>query len=208
MQRALDQCFGGGCTVFCQNTFLNRTRIDPDADRNITRTSGLHDRFHAVFPANITGIEADFIHTGGNRIQRKPVIKMDIRDDRNGRLFTDNFERTRCRLVGHGTAHNVTACRSQCANLFQCRLCVASVGVGHRLHRHRCTTANLNRTNRNLSRLFLHVGIPPQQLKQTQDILTGYIQNECEQRTQTSQINIPFQFGVKWLAPQTFDQQK
>ena len=53
---ALNQCLGCRGTVLCQNTFFHRTGVDADADGNIPRTGGLHDRLDAIIRADIARV--------------------------------------------------------------------------------------------------------------------------------------------------------
>ena len=160
VERGLDHRLGRRAAELLQNVFFHRAGVDADADRDVPRLGRLHDRVHAVGAANVAGVKADFIHARLDGGEREPVVKMDIRHDRDGRVGADFLQRLRRLRVRHGAAHNVAAGIGQRTNLRQRCFCVAGVRVGHGLHRNRRTTTDRHVPHHDLFGLF-HVPAPP-----------------------------------------------
>ena len=160
IQRGFHHCLWRRAAELFEDMLFHRTRVDADADRDLALLRRLHDRMYAVRSADVAGIEPDFIHARLNRGERKSVIKMDIRYNRNRRVRADFFERFRRLCIRHGTAHNIAARFRERTNLRQRRFCVTRVRIGHGLHRNRCAAANRYIPHQNLLGLF-HVPVPP-----------------------------------------------
>ena len=134
IQRTLAQCFCGGCAVFLQNVFFKRTAVDTDADRDVFDTTSIADRLDTVIVTDIAGVNANFIVTKLGTTQRDLVVKMNIRNDRDGEsCLLDADNRIRRLHGGNGNAHDVTSRILKRTHLRNRRLGIQGIGVGHGL---------------------------------------------------------------------------
>ena len=96
-------------TVFRENTLLQGTGVDADPDRDILRFTSVGDRFDTTVIADVAGIDADLIHTRGDRLQRQFVIKMNIGDDRHGHRFFESGDQLNCLHIRNSRADDLTS---------------------------------------------------------------------------------------------------
>ena len=158
IQRTLHHSFRCRRAVFFQNMLFNRTRVDADANRNVLCPARLRNRLDALFRADIARIDTNGADASLGRGECQPIIKMNIRDDRNRRMRTDGFHRLCGSHIRYRTANNMTACGRQPLNLRQRCLCIARIGIGHRLHGNRCSAADRHISDKNL--FCFHTPLP------------------------------------------------
>ena len=128
---------------------VNLMLMNPEAhtDRNPALFCHIHNRFYTLTTSNVSGIDTNFIRTVLHGCNRKPVIKMDIRNQRDGNLFFDFRQRRSCLLGGNRAADNFTTDFCQLLNLcHRCRniLCLC---ICHRLNRNRMISSNPSVSN-------------------------------------------------------------
>ena len=139
------------------------------------------------------------MHACRDGLDGKAIVKMNVRDDRDRRALTDVRECARCIHVGHGASNDLASGIGQRTNLRKRRRRVPRVGIGHGLHRNLGSAADRDRADVNLSCLLCHfsVFLP---LEQAHDVLSGDVQNECEQGAQARKVDISLELSVERLA--------
>ena len=139
---ALDESFRCDPSVFLNDLLLQRSRVDADTDRNIPFLRTVDDRLDAVGTSNIAGIDPDRVRPVFHRGDREPVIKMNIRDDRN---VDGIFDRAKCFRSFHRRdrrSDDLTAGFLKLKDLRDRCGCILCPGIGHRLDRNRISTAD------------------------------------------------------------------
>ena len=71
----------------------------------------------ALRAADVAGVDANLGSTGLGRGDGEAVVKMDVRDERQGRLRADLAERMRCVHVRDGEPRDLAACGGQLPDL-------------------------------------------------------------------------------------------
>ncbi len=163
IERGLDHRLGRRAAELLKDMLFHRAGVDADADRDMPRLGGLHDRVHTVRPADVARVEPNLIHARLDGREREPVVKMDVRHDRYGRAGADLAERFRRLRVRHRAAHDVAARVRQRADLCQRRFRVARIRVGHGLYRNGRAAADEHIAHPDLFGLFhiLSLPLPP-----------------------------------------------
>jgi hypothetical protein len=130
----LDHGVGGEATVFFVQCWVERTAIDPDANRHLA-IAGLAGNSLDVFGlANVARVQAQPLHAGFERSQCHFVLMVNVSDDRHRRP-RNNLGQTFGRVnVVACAPHDVATSRSQCIDLRQGAFDIGSFGDGHRLH--------------------------------------------------------------------------
>ncbi len=130
------QCRRCRSPVFRQQILIERTCVDSNADRQtgIARSSGnLLDVF--LF-SDVARVEAEARHASLDRGEGQPILKMDVRDDRNRRPGHDLRERGRGGHVVTGDANDVCTRARQGIHLGKRPIDVRRLCGRHRLHRY------------------------------------------------------------------------
>ena len=139
---AFHQRLRAGGSILREDFPFHRAGIDANPDRDILRSCGVHNHFYPVVGADIARIQANFMYACRDRLQRKLIVKMNVRNGRNWRLFADFTQRVRRFHIRHRAADHLASSRRQRVNLRErCRR-VAGVCIGHRLHRDGRAAAN------------------------------------------------------------------
>ena len=119
-----------------------RSRVDADPQRRLCPPRERHDLGDLFRTADVAGVQAHAVRAGFDRLQRKRVVEMDVRDHRDRRGGDDRLQGHRVLLARDGHAHDVGAGVGDGADLLHRGGHVRGLGLGHRLHGDRGTTAN------------------------------------------------------------------
>ena len=133
-QCTLGQRLGGHAAVFLHQVLLQRAAVDAHTDWNIPLPAGVGHGPHAVLRPDVAGVDAYFIHTAVHTQQRQPVIKVDIRHQRDvySRLDARNGP---CGLLrGHRHTHDLAARLLQAVYLPHCGVHVLRGRIAHGLY--------------------------------------------------------------------------
>ena len=142
IQRALYDSFGRHCTIFFQKCFFQGTAVDADPDGNLMLLRLIDDGPQALLSTDIARIDPNLVGSVLNGRNRHPIVKMDIRHQRDLNIFFDLpqcLSRFQC---GNGTAHDLTACRLQPVDLLYGSFDILGLCIGHRLDRHRMISSD------------------------------------------------------------------
>ncbi len=116
---------------------VERATVDADADRHAAVLALARHGLDVLGPADVAGVEPQARHAGVERLERPPVLVVDVGDDRHRRAGHDGGQALgRLDLVARA-AHDVGARPGQGVDLLQRALDVGRLGGGHRLHRDR-----------------------------------------------------------------------
>src|SRR5579872_5734 len=107
-QSGFDHAFRSA-TVTLDDVRCERTVVDADTDGHAPVFRRAHDFAHLVGIADVARIEAQLIPAGVDRRQRKAMIEMDVRHERQRRTFLDLLARGRRLGIGHRNAHDLAA---------------------------------------------------------------------------------------------------
>ncbi len=133
----LDQRLGHGRPVLVEEVLVERTGIDPDANRKPAVLGLAGHGLDLVLLADVPGVETQTLHPGLHRGERQPVLVVDVGDDRDraaGHYLGETLRRLD--LVA-GDADDVGAGSGEGIDLGQGAVDVGSLGGGHRLNRDR-----------------------------------------------------------------------
>ena len=117
LKGALHQGFRRGMTVLFQQPLVKTAAVDTDADRDVPVFTHLHHSLHPILPADVAGVDADFAGPalgGGNG---QLVVKMNVRNQRQGAFLTNLGKAPGGFHIGHRQPGDLTAGRGQLANL-------------------------------------------------------------------------------------------
>jgi len=123
-------------------------------------TGRFDDLFHAVFAADIAGIDPQ---TGSTRLggfDPAFVMEMNVRHDGYRAFAADFFKRAAAVFVGHRNAHNIGARIGSGLHLCECGFHIRSERVGHGLHRDRCPPAHGHIAHHDLA-AFTAINVAP-----------------------------------------------
>ena len=128
-KRALNQRLRRRVAVFFEQLFIQTSAIHADTDRNVLLLADIDHSADALRAADVAGVDANFGSTGLGCGDGEAVVKMDVRDERQGRLRADLAERMRCVHVRDGEPRDLTACGGQLSDLPErpfdvCRACI------------------------------------------------------------------------------------
>ena len=124
----------GAQAVFFEQSLFHRAGIHADADGDAPLAAGVRHHTHPLRRADIAGVDADLVEARLHRGQREPVIKMDIRHERQVGAAPDLRQGARGELVGHGETHDLAARGFQPPELRERGGDIVRVRVRHRLH--------------------------------------------------------------------------
>ena len=125
------------------------------------RTAGLYYSPHPILSSDIARIDPDLISSMLNRRDRKAVIKMNIRYQRDMYIFLDLFQCFRCCPVRYCNPYDLTSRLLQAQNLLNGRLRVLRLGIGHGLNPHWITAADLDTADLYCSGLLSRIHFMP-----------------------------------------------
>ena len=108
-QRALHERLRRHAAVLCQQLLLQRAAVHADADGHLVRAAAVHDRLHAVLPADVAGVDADLVRAVLRSGDGKAVVKVNVRHERNMNAVLDDLDRLRRLGRRHGHAHDLAA---------------------------------------------------------------------------------------------------
>ena len=124
--RTLDERLRRRVAVLFEQALFQAAAVDADADGDAALPAGLGHLADIVRLADVAGVDADLVHVGLRRCERKAVVKVDVGHDRDGRGVHDLGQGIRRGLIRHGKAR------------------VRGVRVAHGLHRDRGAAADGN----------------------------------------------------------------
>ena len=154
LERRLDERLRRDAAVLLEQPLVERACIDADTDRDARLFRRADDRPHLLLAADIAGIQAQGVDALTDCLEREPVVKVDVRDERHVHLAQDIPEVLRRLHVGYGEAHDVTARRAQGADLADGRFRVLRLRVRHRLHGNRRAASDGNAADMDLARVL------------------------------------------------------
>src|SRR3989304_4426676 len=102
---------------------------------------------------DIARIEAQAVHPLLERLERQPVVEVDVSNEGDADLGANRAPDGRGLPTGAGEPHHLTARRLQGPDLIDGGLDVAGIGLGHGLDRDRRVPADLERAHLDLPRL-------------------------------------------------------
>src|SRR5690606_17724675 len=150
-QSRLHQRLWRRLAVLLLQVLLQRTGVDPDADRDALVAGGLDHRLHAVLAADIAGVDAQAVDTQLGHAQGDLVVEVDVGDQRHAHLLLDPAEGLRGLHGRYRDAHDVGAGVFQATDLADGGLDVTGLGVGHALHGDRRIAADRYRADPDLA---------------------------------------------------------
>ena len=128
---ALGQAFCCNASVFLYQRLLQGTTVDAHPDGNACGFGLVHHRLHPVPVSDIPRVDPDLVRAVPDGRDSQPVIKMDIRHQRDMDLFLDLLQRLR-RLHGRHRASDDLAPRLlQSKDLGNRSLHILCTGIGH-----------------------------------------------------------------------------
>ena len=144
-QGGLDEGLGGRLAVLGEQSLVERTGVDPDPDRRAGRRCRLCDLGDLVVERlDVARIDPDRRAAGIDRGEDVLGLEVNISDHRDLRLAGDRGERVGVVLTRDGDPHDLAPGRGELSDLLQGRVDVGRQGGGHRLHRHRGVSADLD----------------------------------------------------------------
>ncbi len=149
---------GSRMPVLLKELLFQGASIDTDADRYETRGSGLHHLGDLPALADVAGVDAQPVDSHFKGLEGKPVIEMDIRDQRDRRTSLDIAERLRSLHVQNRAAHQFAARRDKTRDLCRGGGHVAGIGAAHGLDRTGSPAADGNAADPYLFGRFFHNG--------------------------------------------------
>ena len=91
-QRRFDQRVGCRLAIFLLQIFFQRSGVDADAQWYAVGARRVDHRAHAVFTADVAGIDAQTGDAEFGDAQRDLVVEVDVGDQRHGDLLADLTE--------------------------------------------------------------------------------------------------------------------
>ena len=105
--RTLDERLRRRVTVLFEQTLFQTAAVDANADGDAALPAGLGHLADIVRLADVAGVDADLVHAGLRRCERKAVVKVDVGHDRDGRGVHDLGQGIRRGLIRHGKADDL-----------------------------------------------------------------------------------------------------
>ena len=134
-QRRFDQGFRGGLAVLFEQTLIQRTCIDANANRNACVACGLGDVFDLVIKSfDVAGVNAHASTASINSGENVLRLKVNVGDHRNAGLLGNGRECFNIVLARNSNAHNLATRSGELSDLLQRGIHVRGQGGGHRLH--------------------------------------------------------------------------
>ncbi|CDN42671.1 hypothetical protein BN871_BS_00280 [Paenibacillus sp. P22] len=132
-ERALYHRFGSRIAVLLQQMVFQGTCVDTDPNRNALVLAGFDDRFDFLAAADVAGIDADLVHPVLDRQQGKPIIEVNVGDERNMDAALDLLDRFRRFLVVDRNPDDLAAGFLQTEYLRYRRFHIRGLGRAHAL---------------------------------------------------------------------------
>ena len=129
--------------MLIQNLLFQTSGIYSDPNRNIILLAAVDHLTHPVLIPDVAGVDADFIDTCCHRFQSQPIIKMDVRHNRNMDCVFQMFNQFYRLPVRNGCADDFASGGFQTAGLLDTCLKILCRRIEHRLDGDGCTAANL-----------------------------------------------------------------
>ena len=141
-ESAFHQSFRRRMAVLFQQLLLETPAVDANADRNVLVLAHVYHGFDPILSADITGVDTDLAGPalrGGNG---QPVVKMDIRNQRQNTFFADLGKAPGGLHIGYGQPGNLATGCGQGTNLCQRTLYIRGFGIEHGLDHYFRTAAD------------------------------------------------------------------
>ena len=151
-----NQCFCRWMAVLFQQLLVKAAAVDADANGDLPILADIHHSLYPVFPANVAGVDPDLRRAAFRSGNGQLIIKMNIRHQRQLRLFADFRKPPSCFHIGYRQPGDLAAGFFQLPDLVQRTGHVRGLGIQHGLNHHRRTAANGNISNHNLSGQSTH----------------------------------------------------
>ena len=134
-------------SVFFQKALIQATAVNANPDWNITLLANIHHSLHTVLTADIAGVNANLGRSALCCGNRKPIVKVDIRNQRQRRLRT-NLAKGFCRLhIGNSKPCHLAACRGKLTYRRKRRFYIRCRRIEHGLDYDRISSADPNISN-------------------------------------------------------------
>lgn len=148
----LDQGLGGGLAVLLEQTRVQGTGVDADAQGDTGVRGGLADLLDlTVELADVARVDAHGAAAGLDGLEDVLGVEVDVRDDGDTGLLGDDRQGLSVLVRGAGHAHDVAARCRQLGDLLEGGADVMGLGGGHRLHRDGSIPAHLDVTDPDLA---------------------------------------------------------
>ena len=141
-QRALHERLGRHAAVLSQQILLHRPAVDADADGDPPLAARVGHRAHPLGRADVAGVDADLVHPLPRALERKLIVKMNVRDQRDVDGAFDLASFLRRRHIRHSHTDNLAPGLLQPEDLRDGRRRVLGVRVAHGLDRNRRAAAH------------------------------------------------------------------
>ena len=130
---AFHQGFCCGRAVFCQNFFFQRTGIDTDPNGNAAFLTGFHYCPYPIHAADVSGVNPYLIDSSSSRFQCKPIVKMNIRYQRNMNSLLDCRNQRNCIAIWNRGTNDFASGLFQYGRLRCAAFNIIGTRVQHRL---------------------------------------------------------------------------
>jgi light-regulated signal transduction histidine kinase (bacteriophytochrome) len=140
--------------VFFEQMFFKGARVHTDTDGDVAVFARAHNFGNLVLPADVPGIDPETIHALLHRLERKAVVEVDIRDQRELRAFSDLAERFRRIHVRYRQPNDLTARLLKMIDLLKRLRGFPRVRIAHGLDSHGRSAADLHVAESYLSGFF------------------------------------------------------
>ena len=129
----------------CIKLFCKRSCVYAYTYGNMSLLCCLNNRIHTLPRANISGIDAERRGTEMRCLDGKPMIKVNIGNNRKRAFLTYLFKSRKSVCVRNGHTDYLASCVCKCFDLRKCRGGVRCFGGTHGLHGYRSATSHLHR---------------------------------------------------------------
>src|SRR5690606_4910664 len=133
VQRALDHRFRGRIPVLIEQMLFKRSGIHADSNRNAALLASLDNRFDLLAAADVAGIDSNLVDAVLDRGERKTVIEMNVRNERDMNPLLNLSDGVRGFLIVNSDAHDLAAGLFQPKNLGDRRLDIGRLRRAHAL---------------------------------------------------------------------------
>jgi hypothetical protein len=120
----------------------------------LSLSSSVYHFGHSPRITDVSRVDPQAIYSRLQSGQSKAMIKVDVGNERGGRLFSDGLERLNRFFIQYGESNQLTTNLSQSFNLFQGCFDISSIRVAHGLDNHRGISTHRHASNPDLPGLF------------------------------------------------------
>ena len=153
--RGLDQGLGRRATVLLEQTRIQRTGVDANAQRDSMVGGRLADVLHLVIElADVARVHANRATAGLDRLKHVLRLEVDVSDHRDPRLLGNDRQRVRVLIRRARHTHNVAASGRQLSDLLQRRANIVRLRGRHGLNGHAGAPAHGHVTHHDPTRLL------------------------------------------------------